>query len=510
MDQPRQKIDFHSFGSSSFADFLRLEEPPFSRDPFRQLNYVEQYLENLGCRGVVIEQHYIDRDHMEDHSVFYSRNFSVYENWCRRMHFFSLDPESLRKETTELLTAASKISSNDFALQCAAFSERNYLGFCIIKPLDGSPVGRTVLRCYDKNIDEFKREFRGARDYRPHFMGLELRVRGLAFQQQDTGVSACATTALWSAIQKVQDLEDLAAATPAQITTVASQYSLPFGRTMPSEGLSIDQMCQAIRALGLSPNLFRVENFDIARGLLFSTVMSGMAPILILETPDGLLSHAVTAAGVKLRGHHEPELISGILDEQASDLVAVYVHDDRYGPYLSTALERGHGDASEIEIKLDFGQQKGTERWKLTHILLPMHSKIRLSFQGLRDVGTMIVKALTAQAQATSVDQELPQICMDTRIIRAHHYVRNLLFSGATAREIEEFYSRVSLARYVGVVHLRMNADTLIDLLVDTTDTVRNLHCLAVVLRGKQSAYGEQVSRFLASRYGGVQHFVER
>jgi len=509
MDQPRQKIDFYPFGSASFADLLKLEEPAFSSDPFRQLNYVEQYLKCLGCRSVVIEQHYIDRDHMEDHSVFYSRNFSVYENWCRRMHFFSLDPQDLQKKMHELLTSASKTGESAFTLKSATFSERYYLGFCVIKPLDGSPVGRTVLRCYDQKADGFRREFRGARNYRPHFMGLELRVRGLAFQQQDTGVSACATTALWSAIQKAQDLEDLAAATPAQITTIASQYSLPFGRTMPSEGLSIDQMCQAIRTLGLSPNLFKAENFDIARGLLYSAVMSGMAPILVLDTPDGKLSHAVTVIGAKLREQHTPELISGILDEQASDLLGIYVHDDRYGPYLSTALQRVGKGTSQIEIKVDFGKQKRTEQWMLTHVIIPMHSKIRLSFQGLRDVGTMVVKALAAQAQATSQQTTDLSICMDTRIVRAHSYIQGLILAGATADEIEQFYSGVSLARYVGVVHLRLSADTSVDLLVDTTDTVRNLHCLAVVIRGKRSQHNEQVLRFLVSRYGGVPQFVE-
>jgi len=32
---------------------------------------------------------------------------------------------------------------------------------------------------------------------------------------------------------------------------------------MPSEGLSVDQMCQAVQALGYSPSLYRSELFDV-------------------------------------------------------------------------------------------------------------------------------------------------------------------------------------------------------------------------------------------------------
>jgi hypothetical protein len=508
MDELRQRIEFHLFGATPLRELLELEEPPFARDrhPFRQLAYIERYVQSMGCKTVVIERHYIDRDYMEDHSVYYSRSFPGYRNWCQRAHFFSNDLDELQKEIRKLLESRSRSNAAVFRDRCREFSDANYLGFSIIKPLHGSPVGRTVLRCYNEDAGEFRRELRGTRSYQPHFMGMELSVRGLAFQQQDTGVSACATTALWSAMQKIRDLEDVAAATPAQITTVASQYSLPFGRTMPSEGLSIDQMCQAIRSLGLSPNLFRAERYDIARGLLFSAGMSGMAPILILETPTGTLSHAVTMAGLKLRKAHKPDMIGGVLDEQASDLVGAYVHDDRYGPYLSITLEGDRKNVSFVKMTIDLPQGQIDETWALSHILIPMHSKIRLSFQGLRDVGTLIVKALTAQAQATlAKGEKVPSICMDTRIVRSHRYVEELLLTDLSASETEGFYSSVSLARYIGLIRLDIGSSIRIDILVDTTDTLRNAHCSAVVLRGKSSAYGEQVAQFLVNRYGGVQ-----
>jgi hypothetical protein len=44
--------------------------------------------------------------------------------------------------------------------------------------------------------------------------------------------------------------EEIAAATPAQITNMAVRNILPHGRALPQEGLSVDQMCQAIRVFG--------------------------------------------------------------------------------------------------------------------------------------------------------------------------------------------------------------------------------------------------------------------
>jgi hypothetical protein len=288
MPATSQEVAFYRLDEVSLESRLNLHAPPFgaAKDPFRQLRYIEKYIRDLGGRSIAIERVYIDRDYIEDHSIFYARNFYPYSNFCRRVHFFTIEDEDVQNQLTELLSLVHSTSERDYRDAYEEFSDRAYLGFTVVKPLDGCPVGRTVLRSYPKlpqNGVDYYRDFRPTRRYTPHFMGVELTVHGLGFQQQDTGVSACATTALWSALQKIRDFEDVAAATPAQITTLASQHSLPFGRTMPSEGLSVNQMCQAIQALGLSPNLFKTTRLDMARGIIHAAVMSEMAPILILK-----------------------------------------------------------------------------------------------------------------------------------------------------------------------------------------------------------------------------------
>ena len=177
-------------------------------------------------------------------------------------------------------------------------------------------------------------------DYSVHLLGVELTVRGLGFQQQDQGVSACATTAIWSSLQKLRDFEDVAAATPAEITANASRFALPFGRSLPSEGLSLNQMCQGIHALGISPNLFESRKLSARAQLIFTAAKSGIALILIIRSLKNS-RHAVAAAGIKLAKEHKVTIVAGAnaIDDMSGDLLGVYIHDDRLGPYVTTQFE---------------------------------------------------------------------------------------------------------------------------------------------------------------------------
>src|SRR5438045_7509263 len=96
-------VEFSTFGEKSLREILDLKVLPFARkkEPFKQLQYIEGYIHDLiadygspneagnPTKGTIVcETHYIDRDYIEDHSVFYSRNLFPYKNYCRRLHFF--------------------------------------------------------------------------------------------------------------------------------------------------------------------------------------------------------------------------------------------------------------------------------------------------------------------------------------------------------------------------------------------------------------------------------------
>jgi hypothetical protein len=471
----QQEIALHPLADKTLPQILELEEPPFL-DPGEahfQLSHVEDYVRQHGGRTAVVEQHYIDRDFMEEYSVFYSKSLTSYPNSCRRVGFFALDPADLRREFKRILKIRDQKA---FEAASIEFSEEHYLGFSVIKPLQGCPVGRTVLRCLPgKARRGYKDLFPCACDYAAHLLGIPLIVRGLAFQQQDLGVSACATTALWSALQRARELEESVAATPAQITMRASQFALPYGRAMPSEGLSVEQMCQAAHSLGHAPYLFRAsERFEESRALLYSSVLSGVAPVLILSRFGGESKHAVAVAGMRIKSPHTINKVGGLFDDRSGDLVQLYVHDDRIGPYLQAEIRERR---KQVVIHLP-SVRDGS--WQLSHVLVPMHPKIRLSFAELRGAAIQIVKSAHAHRQWLDVPIESPSV--DYRILKAHAYVESLRSEpDVTDSLVENLCKSVAFSRYVACV--RIQADDLdpIDVLLDTTSTQKNVGSLAIV-----------------------------
>ena len=470
------------------------------RGPFRQLEYVREYVRDLGCSAILVEGGYVDRDYMQDHSVFYSTSFAQYAPVCRRVHFFKgVAAEDLAKQF-DAVASEARHGAAAYNEACEAFSRANYLGFSVIKPLPGSPVGRTVLQTFpDHSADrDFDRRFEATRDYTTHLLGLNLTVRGLAFQQQDEGVSACATTAVWSSLQKLRDFEDVAAATPAQITAGASRFALPFGRSMPSEGLSLDQMCQAIHGLGVAPNLVRLSNFGIARSILHVAALSGIAPILIIQDPAGTARHAITAAGIKLRREHKAAPEGSVLDDLSSDLIGLYIHDDRIGPYLRTRFEEGQVSGRKAPFVVIEKRDGSEEPWIVTHLLMPVHGKIRTTIVQLVQFGAAF--GTFAYAALPVLSAKSAPVRVATRITRGYSYVEELLTDdfASSAQRRTRFFTSVRTSRYVGVTRMVVPGIGTYDVLVDTTGTARNAHCLGVVCRSER----QQPSDELAIAFG--------
>lgn len=481
---PIQTIGFHRFKVGKLAELLELKPPPLTRQALRQFEYIEKYLVTLKCKSVAIEQHYIDKDSIEDHAIFYSKSLFSYPNYCRRVHFFTIPADAASNEVTKLAHSARKRSESEQSAACLRFSNEHYLGFAVIKPLPGCPVGRTILRSLpDGNANGLTRRFSCTRVSRIHFAGIELTIRGLVFQQQDTGVSACATTAIWCALHKMRDFEEVVAATPAQITMMAARYTLPFGRAMPSEGLSMDQMCVAVQELGISPNLFRVTDFSTSRAYLYSATDSGIPSVLILRDSSGNRRHAVTVAGMKVRSPHVETLLVSGQDDEAGDLQALYVHDDRLGPYLRADVFEEE-QSFELKIQLEYAKQPRAEKWTLTHILIPMHNKIRLSFGGLRKitVGSLVPRLHSARVSRGIVVNAHGPVTFSNRIIRPQSYIEELLRNPDIGLDsMDVLRSTVPFSRYVGIVRMHASFTAPIDVLLDTTSTLRNIVCLGVL-----------------------------
>lgn len=497
MRNPVQGISLHAFDGNAATLMAALQREPINeilrdKDPYRQLRYIVDYLKypQLGAKSYLLEEHYVDRDYMEDHAVFYSRSLRAYANYCKRVHFFNLP----KAQVAEHIKSAAGLVPGADSVETTL--SKAYLGFVVVKPIPGAPIGRTVLKHLPaEKGDGHLRSFRCVRDYDVHVLGLTLKVWGLAFQQQDEGVSACATTAVWSTLQKIRDFEDIRIATPAEITSLATRHILPFGRAMPSEGLSIDQMCQAIQALGLAPSLYRLGPADDLLAYLHAAEHSSFPCILVWDDPDDTTRrHAVAVVGVKtLPG--SVVAVEGLTD-LAREIRAIYVHDDRIGPYLRTDLENQNSGIFTVS----YGNRSKPERWRASYLLLPVHGKIRLSLAFLRQASRQFATAV----RKTLGQKDTTILSFESFIRQGHKYVKELCQDSTKEGHAGlgfKLVAECALPRYLGVIRVAAGNLGWIDLLLDTTSTPRSIECVAIVCHEQTSGALAAAASELAGQY---------
>ncbi len=356
---------------------------------------------------------------------------------------------------------------------------KQYLGFMVVKPLPGSPIGRTVLKTFGPDAaDGRRRRFGATRSYHVNLAGLSLSVQGLAFQQQDRGVSACATTALWSALQCAAPLEHFASPTPAAITEAACRYMIPDGRALPSEGLNVEQLCEATRTSGLAPVLLRSMSPLEDKGHLATYLQSGF-PVVLGIVPFGEgEAHAVCGVGLRL-GEVMPRTDPNVNYADGSSAVqGLYVHDDRLGPYAFAWLKGTTVNGRvTTSLELQWPDDRPAEEWRLFAMLIPVPLKLRLSAGRLRALAHEIAEAV---AVSIPVAEDLE---VHTRFSRGVAYRASAFGFGLSSYGFHALTNEIVLSRYVGVIELVARDGPVADVILDATETSLNPAVLAIVRR---------------------------
>src|SRR2546421_1304238 len=291
--------------------------------------YLLGYLSKLGARSMVVERHYTDGDYLEDFASYYVRCHRPYGRRCRRLHFFSCDLDDAKV----LALILGELKADE-----ALTLQESYLGFVVARPLPNAVVGRTVLKTYPD--DGGRRHYSVLLTFTAHLFGMPLHIKGLPFQEQDTVLAACATVALWCAFQKTSELFGTEAPRPASITRLANRAGHR-GRPVPSHGLRIEEMCHAIRSVGLEPELLEWMGGNLPWvSLAYAHLKAGLPVILIVDIQGDL--HAITLTGYSLRDTRVSKR------EIAGNEVAVplrglrvlefYGHDDQIGPHAQQRI----------------------------------------------------------------------------------------------------------------------------------------------------------------------------
>ena len=369
--------------------------------------YLYAYLTQLGAKTLVVEDPYVDADYLDDFAVYYSKCFMPYDRWCKRLHFFTT--QFNRDELLKCVDGSSP----------ATDLQASYLGFVVARPLPQTIIGRTVLRTYD--ADNGRRHFPAVAEHRANLFGLELCVRSLPFQEQDQVLAACATVALWSCFQKTAELFGGSTPTPSAITRAASQV-FHHGRPIPSQGLSVEEICSAIRHVGLEPELVDLWN---ARPPLFSLIRGYLAlgvPVALVVLIEGVGFHAITLTGYsaqaaalrteELPGAPPVPMIGLRIDK-------FYGHDDQIGPFARLGIKPSPAGARyPIQFETSWvdkatGQPRSVYPYA---VIAPVYNKIRLKFL---DVMEWVTRLHEIDRRHVATDRDTRVGCASVLLQRA-------------------------------------------------------------------------------------------
>lgn len=379
----------------------------------KQIDYIYRYLKDLGAKSILLEFEYIDKDFLEDYSRYYVKRFSSNGNKCARLHFFT--SEIQHTSINDALTNAS-------ASTAIAELQENYLGFVVVKPLPKTFIGKTCLKRYPLLIEDNARNCI-YRIYNVDLFGIKLTVDSVAFQEQDKVVSACATTAIWSSLHAAQSDGTRGIPACSEITINAINHIDGSSNTFPSKELSNKQIMRSLDFQKLRNHhleldvLEKEEFFNIVKYYIDSKLplILGVNVYAIKnDILQPLAGHAVTILGYK---------------ESSSS--AIYIHDDRLGPFARAAFmnldEYPQAKSAGISQKwaLVLQEKDDNGKWRVPHelfvpssLIIPTDKKVRLPHTFAESTCEFIKSEynLVIDALKKSVEEETPGIAFELKL----------------------------------------------------------------------------------------------
>ena len=275
-----------------------------------------RHLRILDVKSYVLEDPYVDRDYSSDYQHFYAGTFRTYARHCKRVHFFSDDISSLLAQSR----------STKQLIRLREVARTNYRGFCVIRPLPKAPIGRSVLLAKIRDYPDMESAVTCRAEFAANLLGVDLKVIGSAYLQQDTRVGACAQVSIWAGMRHLHARYGYNWVSVADITRLATPITPDEATSLPpgSDFLTSERMLRAISEAGYQPLCFGAPNIACA---ILPYVESGIPVILGLNIGDEI-GHAVTVVGRVFAKQDQPT-------SNAIDYVPAYiVHDDQGGPYM--------------------------------------------------------------------------------------------------------------------------------------------------------------------------------
>jgi hypothetical protein len=296
-------------------------------------------------------------------------------------------------------------------------------------------------------------------------------VNSLAFQEQDSVVGACASSALWSAFHKTSQLFQTPLPSPSDITKSAKNLFQSSGRTYPSGGLDHYQIGNAIESVGLVSELRNSErlisNTGYLKSFIYSYCKMGLPVLLGIRFPDG--DHLITITGYKEENDVEFSRTSE-MSLKSSAIVRFYAHDDQVGPFSRLGFdEKGDFITSWWN---DF-TEAGKKTASLVSLFIPIHNKIRLTFENIYSKVRMV--DFYFFHRVTSVN-----IYWDIFLDFSNEYKKRVAHSAFISNHLKHSLLTGQLPKYVWIARGIVNDECIIELVFDATQIASADYCIRI------------------------------
>lgn len=314
-----------------------------------------------------------------------------------------------------------------------------------------------------------------------------MKIDSLAFQEQDSVLAACATTAIWTMLNKASTDFYTTLKSPSQITKDADNVSPDGGRLFPNKGLNLLQICHAIVNSGLvveikQPDfpLFDQEgkfmcsyiSNSYLKKILNSYSPIGIPIILVISVPSGGQHglHAIVVSGYKQKApiHIPPQEQINFLSE---NIEKIYAHDDQWGPFVRIDFE------NEIDLITPWTDVNvNSLPTRLVHIVVPVYPKIRISYEDIE----VIVLGLDAILTFFFDGNIIADLIWDIKIDYSENLKKQIVASSLDENEKFIHVSK-SLPKYLWVASCYIADFKIIEFTFDATDVNNGMFGNAIV-----------------------------
>jgi hypothetical protein len=399
----------------------------------------------LGAQMCVVEYRYIDQDYRDEHSRFYSTTFRRYPSVAHRLHFFEEPPPA-------------ELFDPDRPLR--QFNDLHYLGYSVLRPVAGGPVGRTMLRV----TDDLEPYVPCVSSDSVNLLGRQLTVsRATPFMAQDAQLSRCAHTTVWTTAYYHHLRFRADRKLPGDIVDAAPS-GMGVGRRVPSAGLSIYQLTEAFSQVDLPCLVYQVNDLPPSEDV-HSVVCRYLNSGLPVTVAAG--GHAFVLIGY--RTHASP----------GEPTTFEYIRqDDEVGPYQLVP-----------EWRLD-----DYRPWQF--LIVPLPRKVYVAGEKAEVIGGQYIQAAlaresTPECAALSKRIEAQEVSLRSTLRLSNEFKCELDHRG-TPPELAALYERMSMSRWIWVVEATDRSSrnagepcVLAEAIIDATDHLRDLHALAWRIPGR-------------------------